>query len=531
MSAAPPRLFVADRVITLDGADADALLVRDGRVLEAGNAGVLQGRYPEAAVERHQGTIVPGFNDAHQHLSAVAEGIESVDLSAPESASRRDVVGLIAARARETPPGGWVRASRYDHVKVDGGTTLTRADLDAISTDHPIMVMQVAGHWAIVNSRALEAAGLDDDSTPPPGGELGRDEHGHLDGVLYEEALFEFSFGDRRVVPRPPLETRLAGLRELTRRYHAAGITSIGDALVVPAAIDLYEEARRRGSLGLRVNMLLSHEHLDTWTALGLRTGFGDEWLRIVGIKAFVDGAIAGRTCLVHEPFEGTEDHGLQVTPTDELQARVRAIVRTGNRVAFHANGDHAIELLLDALESTSGDAPGGAAPAPRIEHCTMISPEILRRMRALRAIAVPFGSYIAFHGEKLLDWYGEQRLERMFAHRSLLDAGIVVAGSSDYPCGPFEPLLALQSCVTRQGPDGTVLGGTQRISVREALELYTVGSARAADEAHFKGRLAPGHLADFIVLDRDPEAVDPTELSTLGVVATYVGGERVWPE
>ncbi|HZX68571.1 MAG TPA: amidohydrolase family protein, partial [Candidatus Elarobacter sp.] len=164
-----------------------------------------------------------------------------------------------------------------------------------------------------------------------------------------------------------------------------------------------------------------------------------------------------------------------------------------------------------------------------RIEHCSIVNDEILRRMKGLGAIAAPFGSYVHYHGGKLLDWYGPKRIERMFAHRSFLDYGVAVAGSSDYPCGPYQPLLALQSCVTRTGFDGTPLGRSQRITPNEALALYTTGAAYAAGEAATKGRLAPGYLADFAVLDGDPLTVDPATLGTLGVRATYVGGAQVW--
>jgi predicted amidohydrolase YtcJ len=150
--------------------------------------------------------------------------------------------------------------------------------------------------------------------------------------------------------------------------------------------------------------------------------------------------------------------------------------------------------------------------------------------MHRLGAIAVPFGSYVHYHGGNLARWYGAQRLERMFAHRSFLDAGVAVAGSSDYPCGPFEPLLAMQSCVTRTGWDGTPLGLSQRITPREALELYTTGAAYASGEQHRKGRLAPGYLADFVVLAENPLEVDPAHLGSIEVRATYVGGTRVWP-
>jgi len=196
--------------------------------------------------------------------------------------------------------------------------------------------------------------------------------------------------------------------------------------------------------------------------------------------------------------------------------------------VCVHANGDRAIGKLLDLLEAAQRDQPRPELHH-RIEHCSIVNADILARMQRLGAIATPFGSYIHYHGGKLLDWYGPKRIERMFAHRSFLDYGIAVAGSSDYPCGPFEPLLGMQSCVTRMGWDGTPLGLSQRITPREALALYTVNAAYAAGEEHIKGRLAPGYLADFVVLDADPLAVDPATLGRVGIVATYVGAAPVW--
>jgi predicted amidohydrolase YtcJ len=164
-----------------------------------------------------------------------------------------------------------------------------------------------------------------------------------------------------------------------------------------------------------------------------------------------------------------------------------------------------------------------------RIEHCSIVDDDILERMRALGAIAAPFGSYVHYHGGKLLDWYGPRRIERMFAHRSFIDRGVAVAGSSDYPCGPYQPLLALQSCVTRTGYDGAPLGLSQRVTPEEALALYTVNAAYASDEHEYKGRLAPGFLADFVVLAGDPLTADPSTLGAIPVRATYVGGTQVW--
>jgi predicted amidohydrolase YtcJ len=318
-------------------------------------------------------------------------------------------------------------------------------------------------------------------------------------------------------------------LTRLIEMLNAAGITSVGDACAGPRHVELYQEAEQRGRLNVRVNLLVAYPHFDAIRRLGLRTGFGDSRLRLNGVKGFVDGAIGGRTALLAEPYADRDDCGMQTTSDADLRDLVHSVHEAGLRVGVHANGDRAIALLLDQYEAVQE-----ADPQPdmhhRIEHCTVVTDEILARMARVGATAVPFGSYIHYHGSKLLDWYGAKRLERMFAHRSFLDAGVAVAGSSDYSCGPFEPLLAMQSCVTRRGFDGALLGPSQRITALEALGLYTTGSAYAAGEQDVKGRLAPGYLADFVVLGADPLTTPPEQLAAIPVLATYVGGRRVWP-
>jgi len=526
----PVRIFRALRVRSMaaddPGQEPEAFATVGDRIVATGTPEALAERFPGAErVDLGGGVVVPGFHDAHMHPSMTAEDLLHVDLSAERVRSPDQLWASLAEQAARVPPGGWVRASRYDHVKTTGGVPIDRQDLDRVAVGHPALVVQVAGHWAVASSAALAAAGIDDDTVPPPGGSYGRDAAGHLNGVVYERAMDPVL----AAMPATSLDDRLRGLAMALELFHAAGLTSVGDTLVDAGGLELFQEAERRGQLGMRVNMLLVHERFGHLRQLGLRTGIGSQRLRLAGVKAFVDGAIAGRTCLLEEPFEGSDDHGMQTTSTEELHALVLDVHRSGSRLGVHANGDRAIALLLDAFEAAERQAPRGDAHH-RIEHCTVITPEIVRRMRRLGLVAVPFGSYVAYHGAKLVDWYGQQRLERMFAHRTLLDAGITVAGSSDYPCGPFEPLLAMRSCVTRQSEDGRVLGASQRISPREALALYTTGAAAAFGEDGVKGRLAPGYLADFAVLADDPLEVDPRTLDTVPVLETWVGARRVWP-
>ena len=524
------KIFRARRIVAQNGGAIEAFATFGERIVATGGFQSMRERFPAADIVELDGVVVPGFNDAHAHLAMAAEDVLHLDLSVKSVRSLAELKAKIRAEAAAKE--GWIRGSRYDDAKMAEGRVLTRWDLDEVAPDHPVLVIHVAGHWGVANSRALTLGGLTDASEPPAGGAFGRDASGKLNGILYEQAIFNFAYpsvaeGGTSVAPPSTPEDRLQGLERAQTMFHAAGITSLGDALVGPADLALFTEAHRLGKLTLRVNALVAIDHYDKMKAVGIGTGFGDDRLRIGGFKAFVDGAIGGRTCLLEEPFEGTGDYGMQTTPTAELREIARRLQEDGNRLCVHCNGDRALGILLDAFEAAANASPRPAL-RHRIEHCSVVNESIVERIKRLRAYPIPFAGYVAYHGAKLAEWYGEKRLERMFAHNWFLRAGIPVAGSSDYPCGPFEPLYGIQSMVTRRGDDGMLLGGSQAIDAAQALAVYTLGSAEAAGEAHLKGRLAPDYLADFVVLDDDPLAVAPERIARIPIRATYVGAEVV---
>jgi predicted amidohydrolase YtcJ len=258
--------------------------------------------------------------------------------------------------------------------------------------------------------------------------------------------------------------------------------------------------------------------------AAGVRTGMGDEWVRIGAVKLMCDGSISERTARLSEPYAGRpDDHGILVMDEPELYAAARKAHLAGWQIGTHANGDVAIDKTLRVYERLQREHPR-QDPRFRIEHCTVINDELVRRIRALGAIPNPFSTYVYYHGEKMRE-YGEARLERMFAVRSFLDAGVFVTQTSDYPPGPFEPMMALQSSVTRTDASGKVWGPRQRVSVEEAIRVGTVHGARASFEEHLKGSIAPGKLADLVVLGEDPLRTDPSRLLSIPVERTMAGG------
>jgi predicted amidohydrolase YtcJ len=531
VDAPETTLVVASRIVTQDGADEEAMVLFGDRVLATGTVAEMREVAPSAALWDYPGaTIVPGFNDAHQHLTMTAAQASGLDLSADHVNGPDAFEDELRAYAVSRPTTSWVVGTRYDQVRSSGGHRITRSELDRILPDHPAIIVNIGAHWGVANSAALALAGLHDGSSDPPGGQLGTDDAGRLDGYVAEQALFDFVYpslaSGEPVAPLTPFDDLVGAISRAAEAFLASGLTSVGDAMVGARELEALQEARRRG-LPLRVNALLTHPHLPLMADLGVRDGFGDHWLRIGGVKAFVDGAVAGRSCAVAEPFEGTDDRGILTMDPDGVRDLVERATAAGTRVAVHANGERAITMVLEALEAV--DAGHVPRLRHRIEHCSIVTPEILERMAFLGVIAVPFGSYAYYHGDTLVDWYGSDRLERMFAHRSMIDAGITVAGSSDYPCGPWEPLLGLQSCVTRRSKGGRSVGPSQRISLREAIRLYTLGSAAASGEDEVKGRLTSGYLADFTVLEGDLMAVEPDSIGEVPVLATWVGGVPRW--
>ena len=533
--AAADLVFWGGKVITVDPRmpEAEAVAIKDGRFLMAGgNAEVrrLAGRNTEVIALKGQ-TVLPGFIDSHQHLFEYGTNLLQLDCSPKKGRSIADIKKIVLKETRRKAPGEWIRGVGYDDTKTTALRSLNRWDLDEVAPDHPVFIQQVSGHWAVVNSRALEMGDVKEDTPDPKGGSYGRDpQTGRLNGILYEQAEFAFVYegttGQPPIMPPFSLKERIKGVHSASDRYVAAGLTSVNDALVSAQTIQTYQEALKSGDLKVRVYMLVAIEYLPQLQALKLQTGFGNEWLRLGGVKILADGGIAGRTAYLTEPYVGTEDRGILAVESEEaLHEMIRRGHEAGYQVCVHANGDRTIEMALNGFEKALAAFPR-KNHRHRLEHCTVVNPAILKRIRKNRLLVTPFGSYIYFHGEKMTPHYGPERVAQMFAHRSFLDCGIQVSGASDSPCGPYEPLLAIQSCVTRKSFAGEVLGANQAITVPEAIFLYTMASAYASFEENIKGSITPGKLGDLVVLGEDLRRVDPDEIKDIPVEMTVVGGE-----
>ena len=523
--AEPTLILYNANIITVDARNprAQAVAIADGRLLAVGSndevRGLATGRTKKLDLEGK--TVVPGFTDAHAHPAS--SGRDHLRMVACDSDSIEAIQAALRQRVEQAPPDQWVLGFLYD----DGKTPhpLTRAELDAVSADRPVLVHHRGGHTVFVNSRALELAGVSQSTPDPAGGRFERDSSGRLNGHVADQATGVF---EKLIHLNYSRDDYREGVRLIGKMMTGKGVTSVGDADASTDDLQAYQDARDAGELSIRVNCLMAVQALDRMMAAGIHTGFGDEWVRIGAVKQYADGSISERTARLSEPYDGRPgDYGLLVGSKEELYENGRRAHAAGWQLATHANGDVAIDEVLSVYEHLQTEIPR-RDPRFRIEHCTLVTPSLVERMRALGVIPVPFSCYVYFHGD-VMHFYGDERLRSMFAMRSLLDAGLRPPDSSDYTASPCEPMMWLQSQVTRTDPRGHTWGANQRITVEEAIRCGTLHGAYASYEENIKGSIEPGKLADLVVLAQDPTRVESATLIKIAVERTMVGGRWVF--
>ena len=523
----PDLILVNGDLLTQDVAmpRAQAIAIANGRILAVGTNADMRALagVGTRTVDLGGRVVIPGVIDAHNHPSyAGVRHLREVDC---DLRSIGAIQAALRERAAKTPAGQWLMGFKYDDTKTAERRFLTRADLDAVSTVHPIYVEHRGGHTAYVNSLAFERAGVTESTPDPVGGRFERDAAGKLSGRVAEAATAAISRVNPTKYSRADLQ---AGVAEISRRLAAAGVTSATEAQGSPDDLRAYQDAREAGELRTRIYCHFNERYLDAMIAAGVRTGLGDEWVRVGAVKCLADGSISERTARLSEPYIGRpKDFGILVNDAEALWPVFQKAHRAGWQIGTHANGDFAIDLVAGLYERLQRETPR-KDPRFRFEHCTVLTPELIRRIKALGAIPTPFASYVYFHGEKMAE-YGAARMERMFPMRWFLDAGIPATMGSDYPPGPFEPMMALTSMVTRTDIRGTVWGASQKITLAEALKVLTVNGAYASFEERIKGSLTAGKLADLVVLKADPRTVPAIEIVNIGIERTMVGGRWVY--
>lgn len=534
-------VFTGGTVLTVDAefSEWEAIAIRGNRILAVGtNVGVRKAAGNGAKVIDLQGkTVLPGFIDPHTHVisgSIVDSVMEYVGMARFQTTD--EVLGYIAGRAAETPAGEWLVFRNFDPAVQEGVDALTFAELDPISTDHPIFVLNASGHLAYANSRAFEAAGISPDVVNPPGGEFVRDADGKLTGFMKNNVAFiQVASKYPAMMEADPVE----GLIKLLDKWGEVGLTTVSELSLgalgqSPVDAQVMVAAAQTGRLNARIRAYPFYTlGAQTWDDANIHQGDGNPMARIAGYKLVADGSNQGFTGLQREPYLGTEDdRGLTYMSPEELTATALERAGKGWHLAIHGNGDAAIDNILDTCEALRDAGIDLSKVRPRIEHCSILHDQQIARMKELGVSASFLIGHVHYWGVAMRDEiFGEEKAQLLDRCRSVEEAGVGFSLHSDFMVTDPDPLHMIEMAVTRKTwkEKDYVLAPQERISVESAIRALTSEAAWQLFSEHEVGSLEPGKFADLVILDKDPRRVNPDTIKEIKVVETWMDGKQVY--
>jgi predicted amidohydrolase YtcJ len=507
-----------------------SMLIRDDRIAGIGSAErVRTAAAPDARVVRLEGAaVVPGLIDAHCHLCNVGYLASGADCSQPAAPEIPAIVARLRDAAARTPEGSWVTGSGYVEYKLREHRHPTRADLDAAVPDRPAILFHTSLHACVLNTPALREAGFGDRQPDPPGGHFGRDREGRLDGVVHEGPTLSLLWsGLRRDMQRMGAAARAGLVARAAQHFAALGITAACDADTRRDSLTAYAEADERGVLGVRIAGLVVHDEADWLLGSGLR-GRRSPRLAADSVKIWADGGMSSRTAAIHGSYPVPPyGSGIMYFPPDELTAMAAEFDARGLQVCIHAQGDRAIETVLDTYATVLGGRSGNPL-RHRVEHGGSMFAPLAARAATLGIVVAAQPGMLSILGDGFAEALPD-RSDELYAYASWRRAGIRVSGSSDAPVITADPLVGIRDAVLRRTGSGRMLGPGERLTVRDALAMYTTEAAFAMHREHDIGSLEPGKLADFVILDRNPLNTEPEQITGIRVLATVVGGQPVF--
>ena len=508
----------------------NAIATRDGRVLAVGTdeeIRKLAGQRTQI-MDLHGQTVLPGFNDAHTHLAS--GGLTQLRVNLEGSKSLEEMKARIAERAKTAGDGEWLTGRGWDHTLWPGAKLPTRQDLDAVTGDHPAAFVRVDGHIAVANSAALKAGGVTRGTSDPPGGKIDRDVQGEATGILRETSKDAML---AKVPPPTPAQRRRA--LELALADAAQwGVTSAQDYSEWEDFL-VFEQLEREGKLTLRITEWLPFgESLEELKRRRDSHPRDDLMLHTGMLKGFMDGSLGSRTAAMLAPYsDDPKNTGLPQFEQEKLNQMTKERADAGFQIGFHAIGDRGVGMALTAFAQALPPKPESRAMVGRrfrIEHAQLITPEQLKKFRELKIIASMQPNHLLTDMNWAMDRIGPERAKHSYSWKEFLNAGVTLAFGTDYPVEPITPFRGIYAAVTRKNEAGTAsYFPEQKLTIDQAIAAYTTGSAYAEFAETDKGTLAPGMLADFVVLDRDFTKVPPAEILKTRVLRTVVGGKTVY--
>jgi predicted amidohydrolase YtcJ len=514
---------------------ADAMAIRDGRIQDIGKeSDILKLKGPETRIINLDGHFVmPGFNDAHLHLANA--GFQRLTVNLVGTKSLTEFRDRIRARVETADPGEWITGSGWDETLWPVKELPSRWDVDEVSRDHPVFLRRVDGHIAVANTRALQLASVTLASKDPAGGKIDRDSSGQPTGILRETACDAVS----AVIPAPTHDKRRQAIEAALRDLAQWGITSAQDNSSWDDFL-IYEEIERDGKLTSRITEWLAFDDpLDTLQAHRAAHPQSDNLLHTGMLKGFMDGSLGSKTAALLEPYaDDPNNSGLPQYEQARLNQMTKERVGAGFQIGFHAIGDKGVQMALQAFDEAQKEARekkikaanGGDDYRLRIEHAQVTTPLQIAKFKELKVIASMQPNHLLTDMNWALNRLGPKRAAHSYAWAEFLKRGVPLAFGTDYPVEPVTPFRGLYAAVTRRSEDDKrEYFPEQKISMEQAIAAYTTGAAFAEFSEKEKGTLAPGMLADFVVLDRDVTAVPPLKVLGTKVLRTVVGGKTVY--
>lgn len=529
-------ILVNGRITTMDPVQpaASAVAIHHDRIVAVGQDEEIKAlRSPGSELIDLGGRrVTPGLVDAHVHFQGFALSLQNVDLDG--ATTREEALTRLAAFIRtNSSTDGWVRGRGWSQDAWIDRAFPTAADLDAIVPDQPVFLSHKSGHAAWVNSIALRLCHIDGTTQDPPGGQIQRDPAGRPTGILFEDAIELIA----RRIPRPSVDSLASAMRRAQSYCWEVGLTGIHD-FDGRDCFRALQELRADQELGLRVVKNIPVYRLDHALGVGLRSGFGDDWLRIGGVKIFADGALGSRTAAMLAPYEGEPDNlGIVVTDKEEILEKGREAVKGGLSLTIHAIGDRANHDVLDVFELLHRETPltPGNRLRHRIEHVQVLHPLDRRRLAELDIIA-SMQPVHATSDMDMADRYWGDRARYSYAWRTMLESGALLVFGSDAPVERIDPLPGIFAAVTRRrmngdpGPEGWF--PEQRLSIFETIHAFTSAAALTSGQAARLGSISPGKLGDLTIFDRDLFSIPSEEIPETRIAGTIVGGVfryRTW--
>jgi len=510
---------------------AEAVAVQGEKILAVGKSREIKNLAGKKTrvVDLAGSLVLPGFIDSHTHF--LDGGFSLLSIRLREAKSKAEFIARIKEKTEELGKGEWILNGNWDQQQFDPPELPRRDWIDAVMPENPVCVNRHDGHMALANSLALRLAGVTRATASPEGGEILKDPaSGEPTGILKDAAMDLVT----RHIPEPSFEARIKAAEAALRHAAECGVASVHD-MAQAGNFEVYQELLKRGGLTSRIYLYIPVSEVDVYSRLCLKTPFGNDYLKIGGLKGFVDGSLGSSTALFFEPYaDNPELFGLlnaQMFPEGIMEKRIQAADEAGLQVAIHAIGDKANALILDIFEKVIA-RDGPRERRWRVEHAQHLRPEDIARMGRLGIIASVQPYHASDDGRWAETKIGRERCRTTYAFRSLLDAGVLLACGSDWTVAPLDPLTGIYAAVTRQTTDGKNPGGwfpEQKISLEEALRGYTRNGAYAEFAEDKKGSIAAGKLADLVVLNRNIFQIPAEEINEARVKTTIVGGTIVF--